>query len=810
MKAAQAMKGAQVENYVVNNNPKVDEARVKKLKTQVLETQQKLDTERLKVLRDVYRETEGLPQITRRAKVLERLLTTKGLYIDENIFVGSMGSSPMALYSYPEWSFGWMKKSGKAMSHLGEVAISDEDRQLFAETMEYWDGKTLDDRANKIFMEKYGFSPLLPQMVGLFYAASTTPQGGGNLDQKKVLHKGIAGIINDIEEKMKPLTASKADAQKMLFYESCLISLKAVITWAHRYAQLARDMAAKEENKERSQELLEIADICEWVPENSPRTFREALQSLFFVQMALQIEQVGCGYSWGYLGQDLEPFYQRDKQAGIITKEQAKYELKNFFIKLQEIGYYAGQDFAKANSSDMGQTINIGGCTADGRDATGEVDYLLLVTQAEIKNTQPTFALMYHDNLKEDFLFKAVDLVRSGVGQPQFMNYNLAVARSLDQFGPDGVTLADARRTAVAGCVTTSIAAKTASPVESTVCVAKAFELALNDGKDPLMGKQIGPQTGAAETFTNFEELFAAFRKQLDFGMTASRNHGKICCMLAAEFLQPPLRSSFTGGCIEKGLDCWNGGANYSVPVYILNGAVDTANSLASVKKLVFEDKKLTMEELKKALEANFVGYEKVKKMCLAAPKHGNDEEEMTALVRRVYDNMLESYKQTGPCYLGKQAKAECYSKSLHNLNGAMMGALPNGREARIALTDGSVSAMPGTDTHGPTALANSAALAEDAVAFTSNHLNVKFHPSAIEGGAGARNLISLVKGYMDKGGSHIQFNCVKGETLQDAQAHPEKYKDLIVRVAGFSAYFVNLDKGVQDEIIKRTEHKLH
>jgi formate C-acetyltransferase len=510
------------------------------------------------------------------------------------------------------------------------------------------------------------------------------------------------------------------------------------------------------------------------------------------------------------VGQDLEPIYQRDKQAGIITKEEAKYALKMFFIKLQEIGYYLGQDFAKANSSDMGQTINIGGFTSDGRDATAEMDYLLLETQTELKNIQPTFALMYHDNLKQDFLTKAVDLVRTGVGQPQFMNANLVVQRSLDQFGPAGATLAEARRSAVAGCVATSIAGKTASTIESTMCVAKAFELALYDGKDPLTGRQIGPKTGAAESFATSEELFAAFRKQLDFGVTISRDHGRIGCMLAEEFLPLPLRSSFTGGCIERGKDCWAGGADYVAPVYIFNGAVDTANSFAAVKKLVFDDKKLTMAELKKALEANFVGHERVQKMCLDAPKHGNDDDEMTALVRRVYDNMLESYNQTGPCYLGKKGKADCYSKSLHNLNGAVMGALPNGREARRALTDGSVSAMPGSDRNGPTALANSAAQAEDAVAFTSNHLNMKFHPSALEGGTGARNLISLVKGYMDKGGSHVQFNCVNAETLKDAQLHPEKHRDLVVRVAGFSAYFTTLDKGVQDEIVRRTEHKFH
>lgn len=791
---------------------KVDEKRIKRLKVLLMDTPQKLDMERVKALLASYRETEGLPAVTRRAKFFEKLMNNKGLYIDENLFVGSMASFPMGIYAHPEWNVNWMKKDVKAISHLGEVTISAEDRKLFEEVIAYWDGKTLDDRANKMFEEKYGISPLLPQMVGLFYGATTWPGGAGNPNYNKVLTKGIGGMIKEVEERLKGLALSNVGSQnqKRLFYEGVLTELRAIVHWAHRYAELARDMAAKEENPERVRELLEIAEICEWVPENTPRSFREAVQSVFFAHMALEIEQVGCGTSLGYLGQTLEPFYQRDKRAGLITKEEAVYLLKMLFIKLQEIGYYFGQDFAKANSSDMGQTITIGGLTPDGRDATAEMDYLLLDAQTALKNIQPTFALMYHDNLKEAFLSKAVDLVRTGVGQPQFMNADLVVQRSLDQYAPDGITLAEARRSAVAGCVSTAIANKTSHHLEGAFCIAKAFELAMYDGKDPLAGKQIGPKTGAAESFATYEELFEAFRKQLDFGTEISRNHGKIGCMLAEEFLPLPFRSSMTDGCIEKGKDCWAGGAKYNTAVYIVNGAVDSANSLAAVKKLVFEDKKITMGELKKALEANFEGYEKVKKMCLDAPKHGNDDDEMTALVRKIYDVMLECYYKAGPCYMGKKGKPDAYSKSLHNLNGAVMGALPSGREARRALTDGSVSAMPGSDRNGPTALANSAALAQDAVAYTANHLNMKFHPASLEGGAGTRNLISLVKGYMDKGGSHVQFNCVNSETLKDAQLHPDKYRDLVVRVAGFSAYFTNLDKGVQDEIVRRTELKFH
>lgn len=790
----------------------VDDLRVKRMKDQVMDTPQELDMERIKILMSSYKKTEGLPAMTRRARFFEELMTTKKLYIDENLFVGSMASAPLRIYAHPEWNIDWMKSEMQVIpTHLGAVQISDEQKEMYKEVVAYWDGKTNNDRANKMFQEKYGIDPIPPQATGLFFAGTTWPGGGGCLNYNKFLTKGVSGLIKDIEEQLEPLEVCKVDDQekRMLFYENSIIVLKSIVTWANRYAELAREMADKEENPQEKEELLEIAQICDRVPENTPRSFREALQSVFFAHLAIQIEQIGCGNSFGFLGQYLEPFYQKDKEAGLITEDQAVYLFKMFYIKLQEIGYYFGQEFREANSSDLGQTITIGGITSDGLDATGELDYLMLDAQIAMKNIQPTFALMYHNNLKEDFLVKALDLVRTGLGQPQFMNVNVMTQRLMDVNAEHGITLAEARRGGCAGCVTGAVVDKTTHNLEGTICVAKPLELALNDGKDPLTGLQIGPKTGNPESFETFEELYDAFFKHLEYGNDIARKHGRIGCMLVEKSLPILLRSVLTDGCIESGKDVWAGGAKYNTSVYIANGAVDAANSLAAVKHLVFDEKKLTMRELLDALEANFEGHEKVQKMCLAAPKHGNDDEEMTALVRKVWDDHVVCYHKAGPCYMGTKGKPDAYSKSLHNQAGAVMGALPNGREARIAITDGSVSAMPGTDVNGPTALANSAAQAQDAMKFTSTHLNMKFHPSSTEGAAGTRNLLAVLKTFMDQNGSHIQFNSVDTQTLKKAQAEPEKYRDLVIRVAGFSAYYTCLDKGIQDEIIKRTELKM-
>jgi formate C-acetyltransferase len=789
------------------NSRTVDDERVSRLKNYLLDAPQKVDTERLRILADIYPKLDGYTPIVRRAKLLEYLVENKTLYIDDNFFVGSVTQYVAGVYPYPEWNCDWMKdKEGKAVSHLGEIKITEEDRAVFDEIVKYWDARSCYPNANRIFEEVYGYSSMPAQESGLFYDGNSWPAGGGTMDYNLMLVRGAKSIAEEAKERKAALVLDSENRSKRNFYDAVIISMNALIRLAERYAALARQMAKKEKNNERRQELLEIAEICDYVPANPARTLKEAMQSFLLVHMLLEIEVTGCGYSLGYWGQYMEPFYQKDLAEGRISRDEALYLTKLIFIKLQEIGYYHGPKFAKAWSSHVGQTLCIGGLTTDGKDATGEMDYICCDAHICLKNIQPPLALFWHAGLKEDFLFKALEVVKTGVGHPQFMNTNIAVVREMDRYIEDGVTLEEARRVGVFGCVGTDLVGCTSHPVEGEVCIAKALELAFNNGVDPLTRLEVGPKTGDPESFASFDELFEAFRTQVDFAVKTMRGHGRAGNNYQADFLPLPLRSVMTGGCLESGKDCWDDGAKHTADLMINVATIDAANSLIAVKTLCYDEKKLSVADLKKALAANFQGYEDVQKMCLAAPKHGNDDDDVNAFVRKCYDVVYEAYYKAGKNYCGKNGKPEAYSNSLHNLFGAVMGALPTGRLAHVALTDGSVSAMPGTDTEGPTALVNSAAKALDTVAFNSNHFNMKFHPTALETPQGMRNMLSLIKTYMDQGGSHIQFNIVSSKTLQTAQLHPEKYKDLVVRVAGFSAYFTRLDPGVQTEIIKRTE----
>ncbi|HZK18524.1 MAG TPA: pyruvate formate lyase family protein [Clostridia bacterium] len=784
--------------------------RLEKLKDHLLEAPQKLDNERLKLLMEIYPKLDGEPGIVRRAKLLEHILKNKTLYIDENFFVGSISQYVAGVYAYPEWNVEWMKdESGKAISHLGEITVSDRDRELFGDVVEYFDKRSLYYKTNELFEELYGYCSKPAQEAGLFYDANSWPAGGGNLNYTRVMNEGLASMIKGAEEKLASLIRVKLynkDRKKVWFYKAAIIVMKAVITLANRYAELAKEMAQRELNAERKQELLEIAEICKRVPEHPARNFKEAMQSFFLIHVCSQIEATGCGYSLGYWGQNMEPFYQRDKAEGKITPEEALYLTKLMFIKIQEIGYYHGPKLAKAWSSHVGQTIALGGYTADGKDATGEMDYIVLEAHRQLQNIQPPTALMWHPRLKEDFLMKVVDLLRTGIGHPQIMNADIAVMRSMDRYKADGITIEEARRTCVFGCVATAVENKTCHPTVGEPCIAKAFELALNNGVDPVTGMEIGPKTGDPEDFTTFEELWDAFKIQTEYCISITKQNGLLGNNIGAEDLPFPLRSVLIDDCLETGTHIWDGGSRFVGETCIIVGTVDAANSLLAVKDLVFDNKRTTMKELKEALAANFEGYGEIYRMCLDAPKHGNDIAEVNEFVREVYDLVYDIFEEFGDDYLGRKSKPDAYSNSLHNMFGALIGALPEGRLAGVALTDGSVSALPGSDTEGPTALVNSAAKALDTVNFNSNHFNMKFNPSALEGSKGARNLLNLIKTYMDQGGSHIQFNVVKSETLKDAQLHPDKYKDLVVRVAGFSAYFTRLDEGVQNEIIKRSE----
>ena len=787
---------------------KADNARIDRLKEQLLSTPQALDNERVRIMAEVYEKTAGYQQIIRRAKFFEQLIERKKLYIDENIIVGSMASSVCAVYTYPEWNVEWMKAEKTV-----EKSKTPEDRKANEWALEYWDKWALRPRADEIFIKKFGFDPDPVYKAGLIAEFMSWPGGGGNLNYPRVYNEGLASMIKDVEERQKALDMRLPNAPKFYFYEACLITMRAIIRLARRYAELAREMAAKENDAARKAELIAIAETCEWVPEHPARNLREAIQCHFLCHISAEIEQVGCGYSEAYLGQNLEPFYQRDKAAGLIGPEEATYLLESLFVKLNEIGYYYGEAVALQNSADLGQSITLGGFTETGEDATAEMDYLVLDASKYLMLPQPPLTCCYTNKMSGKFLEKVLDVIDTGVGMPQFVNGDVMIKRALNLFASskNGLTLAKARRTCIGACVGSYIPYETGHPVEGQPNLGKILELTMNNGFDPRTKKQIGPQTGDPESFKNFEELYAAFEAQLQFCEDTLRREAWIASILCAEYLPVTWRSILTGGCIESGTEVWNGGANYYTVAQITVGGVDAANGLMAVKHLVYDTKKLTMAELKKALAANFEGeYEKVGKLCYEAPKHGNDIPEVNRMVHRVYESIFQAFQNVdgGGNYISAEIRSapDSYTKSIHNLMGLVTGALPTGKKAGVALTDGSLSAMPGTDVNGPTALVMSAAKGADAVKFTATHMNMKLPPNQLKTRKGRETLLNLVKTYMDNEGYHIQFNVLDTNILRDAQKHPEKYRDLVVRVAGFSAFFTRLHPGVQNEIIARTE----
>jgi pyruvate-formate lyase len=788
---------------------KADNARIDRLKEQLRSTPKDVDFERVRIMAEVYDDTAGDQQILRRAKFFATLLERKKLYIDDNLFVGSMASTVNGIYTFPEWNIDWMKEEKTV-----EKSKTPEDRKANEWALKYWEKRAMRPRVLEIFEKRYGFDPRPVYEAGLIAEFFSWPGGGGNLNYPKIYNEGLASILKDVKARQMDLEMRLPNVSKLYFYEACQIVMKAIIRLSHRYAELAREMAAKESNATRKAELIAIAETCEWVPEHPARNLREAMQCHFLCHICAEIEQVGCGYSEAFLGQNMEPFYQRDKVAGLVTYDDAVFMFENLVIKLNEIDYYYGEAVAKQNSSDLGQSITIAGYTEDGGDATAEMDYVILDSCEYLALPQPPLSCAVTPHTPGKLLEKCLDVIGTGVGMPQFLNAEVMFKRALHLWGyterNGHLPVGKARRTCVGACVGSYLPYETGHPVEGQPNLGKVIELTMNNGFDPRTKKQIGPKTGDPVTFKTFEDLYAAFEKQLQFCEDTLRRGAWIASMLNSDFLPVAWRSILTGGCIETGTEVWNGGANYYTVAQISVAGVDAANSLMAVKKLVYDDKKITMAELKKALAANFEGeYAKVGKMCFEAPKHGNDIPEMNRLLHRVNDSILAAFNNVdgGGNYISKDIKSSLdqYTKSVHNPMGMATGALPNGKKAGVALTDGSLSAMPGTDVNGPTALVMSAAKGNDAVKWCATHMNMKLPPDQLKSRKGRENTLQLVRTLFDNGGYHIQFNVLDTAILRDAQKHPEKYRDLVVRVAGFSAFFTKLHKGVQDEIIERT-----
>lgn len=776
------------------------------------------DTERVKFLVDVYQETEGEPPVMRRAKLFDRMCRNKTIFIDDNPLVGTLTRFKLGSFLQPDTSCRWMKKFPELPTHMGTApfAETEEDVELINRAIEYWNDKCAVVKGRARIIEATGVDPIAVQWGGVWTGVTLETQATTAPDMSLPLTMGLRGMIDWAKERKSLIAPTNiTDTPRWHFYNAVIICLEALIELGNRYSSLAREMSGKETDPERKKELERIAETCAWVPANPPRDFYEALQMVWFIQLGLWIENPIIQAPPGRFPQYMYPFYRKDKNEGKLDDEQTIEFIQWWYLKQQGLAnaLYHPRTW-EANSPSLRLHLALGGYTPDGRDATNELDFLLLEAKRRMPIPEPHLLVMYHPQLSQEFWFKCVELIRTGTGQPAFFNADLTLARHLHnqtslQPGWEGVTLEEARDCAIAGCIQAGICGKTHYYWEVPFNTAKMVELALNNGADPLSGKQIGPRTGEAEKFASYDEFYQAVRKQLEYFLALYRKSINISWSTFAEMIPVPFGSAFVHDCIRDGKDQVEGGARYtSLSGAVIIGVIDLANSLAAVKKLVFEDKRITMRRLKEALAVDFEGDgdAEIQLMCLKAPKYGNDEEYADSVVTQCYSDILDIHSRDAKNFEGRYEPPVAFSLTAHVERGRYTGALPSGRKAKVALTDATVSAQPGTDRNGPTALVKSAARAMDGIKWGGNHFNVKFHPAALKGTEGASKLMALTKTYMDMGGYHIQYNCISSETLKDAQLHPDDYRDLVVRVAGFSAYFIYLDRDTQNELILRTE----
>jgi formate C-acetyltransferase len=779
-------------------------ARVQREKETLLSATPHVDVEKIKFQLEVYEANKEKPAIIKGAKLFYQLCNEKTIFIDDNPLVGTLTKYKYGSYPIPEFGSRWLKKVDRFSLQRGSALVAEEEKEWINKAADYWQDASVFQRTKEMMLESRGVDIGVMQKCGL--GTEYTPGGFGGVtpDFAQVLNKGLTGVIAEIqEEKSKLETSDPESVDKWNFYTAAALYLNGMSNLAHRYASLAEEMAREEREPGRKQELKTIVEVCRRVPALPARNFREALQCVWFITLGVWIEApfvLNCPP--GRFTQYMYPFYKKDRDEGKLTDEETIELLQFFFIKLNGLAQVLPPHGFAWSQSRLGLHLCLGGLTADGEDATNDLDWLVLEAQRQVQLPEPLVDLLYHDKLSQDFLLKCVDLIKTGIGQPAVHNVTKGIERHLYH---QHMPLEEARNFSILGCVQSWIAGYSLATWEGAFNMAKMVELALNDGKDPLSGIQLGPETGESESFQSYDELYAAVVKQLKYFIPLQREIGCTAWKIERGF-PIPFVSALTNDCIKRGRDVMDGGARYNqANGMTFVGGIDAANSLAAIKKLVFEDKKITMKRLKEALAADFEGYEDVWQMCREAPKYGNDDDYVDSIAKQLYQVCYEEH-QKFPDFLGRPSKPEAYSVTTHFATGRFTGALPYGRKARTPLTDASVSASPGTDTNGPTALVKSAAKVLDTVKWGGNHLNMKFHPSALRTVEGARKLLSLIKTYFDLGGYHVQFNCVSSETLRQAQLHPGQYRNLIVRVAGFSAFFIHLDREVQDEIIKRTE----
>jgi len=756
-----------------------------------------------------YIETESEPTILRRAKALKKILENMTIGIDDGeLIVGKATSKKVGSPLFPElvWNY------------LEELVLSDylteEERAKLKEIIPYWKGKSLGDLVRSRLPKNYmdimevigaGIKPL--EYFTVTHLAHCCP------NYELVITKGLNWIKKQVEEEIAKLDLTKIeDVQKLTFLKAVDISIEATIAFAKRYAALAKSLAEKEADAQRRDELENIARICEWVPANPARSFHEALQSLWFVYICLAVEGLAAGISFGRMDQYLYPFYKKDLEEGKLTKEQARELIALFYIKMNELAFHFPgapvstlEKGVRAGSETTLSVITLGGVTREGLDATNELSYLFLEAEEEVKLLEE-IAVRVHPNTPEDFLIKACEVAKKVTGKIKFV----CDPTVIKQLVKDGKTIEDARDYAITGCFIRTVPGRSHDIwMGGFPNLPLALELALNNGVSRLTGKQIGPKTGDPRKFKSYNELWNAYKTQVEWLLRNFIVISNFIVPLYSEFMPYPLLSSLFNGCIKKGKDITSGGALYNTGSFWAVGIPNVGDSLAAVKKVVFEDKKISMDRLIEALEKNFEGYEDVEYILKRAPKFGNDNDYVDSIVNDVLVHLCDEVAKY-EVFMGRKLTVAAANVVHHIFCGKVVGALPDGRKAGEPFADGGLSPYYGRNVNGITSTMRSVAKLELWRASGGNVLNIKFNPNDLKEEfkieSKMRKFASLIKTFVKIGGDLVQFSFVNAEMLRDAQRNPEKYRDLLVRVATYSAYFVDIPREIQEDLIRRTE----
>lgn len=783
--------------------------RVLALRERVRRTKPAICSDRAKLVTESYSSTEGLPETIRQAKAIGHILTNMSIYINAGeLIVGNQARLPRSgPIFFPQVSAEDVERDLDLLPSRPQdpFEVSEEVKTELKEAIAYWRGRTLPDKfraRTRMIPEVYEAN-----RAGVVQIKASDDVGHHTLDCAGILRAGLKGIIEDLRQRILHANlAQPGEYEKREFWRALLIVAQAVVAFAGRFSQLAREMAAAEKDSGRVQELERIAEICSWVPNNPPRTFYEALQAIWFIALLAHLTQNGTGITIGRLDQLLWPYLKRDLAAGRSNYEEAQELLDCFWIKTEEInkwrsttsvGEYAGYltDIA----------IILGGQNSAGEDATNPVTYMCLQAEEHVHLRSPQLGLRIHAGTPNKLLLRALEVVRLGGGKPQFLN-DVSYIQVLQS---QGVPLKAARDYAPIGCSEPGLVGARIFLRSPRVSLPKVVELTLNNGIDPATGNQLGPATGHVGEFTRFDDFMEAFKKQLRYfiGLAVEANNSVAEPLLKSELPQLFL-SLVTPGCIEKGRDITAGGALYNWGRSTLWGFATAVNSLAALKKVVFEDEAVAFPQVVESLRANFAGDEgeRIRQLLLKAPKYGNDDDYADSLGKEILDVASDEYSRyTTP-------RGGCFVPSVMTLtanvaNGKKVGATPDGRFAGTPFSDG-ISPAQGTEVLGPTASFKSVAKMDHARLGGGVILNQKINPDLLKDPANLRKLAALIRTYfLDLGGQHVQLNVVSGEILRKAQENPEEYRDLLVRVVGYSAYFVELSKEVQNDIIARTEH---